>query len=97
MVAKGRALRIALPALVALPVLFSAGSMVFIKRACDEHFRRVEQPVVSGCLRYSDVAGCDRTVVQFESGKNTLTGYLCGQGNDKGLVVIFPFCEGRIR
>ena len=34
--------------------------------------------------------GYSRKAVSFQSGNNTLKGYVYGEGNDKGLVVIAP-------
>jgi uncharacterized protein len=73
--------------LAALLGLYAVGSMALIKSVFDKHFPRVEQSR-PGYLQYGDVDGYDRTVVHFESGKNTLTGYIYGGANQKGLVVI---------
>lgn len=77
-----------LACLIALVLLFSVGSMIFMKRVIDANFPRVDRPKFTGRLRYSDIDGYDRTTVQFRSGKNTLTGYIYGEKNNKGLVVI---------
>lgn len=71
-------------------LIFSIGSMVLIKNLYDLNFKRVENkdPKTTGFISYSDVVGYDRTKVEFESGKNTLTGYIYGESNTKGLVVI---------
>jgi hypothetical protein len=44
--------------------------------------------MTSAYLRYEDVAERRPRVVRFRSGKNPLTGYMFGEQNDKGLVVI---------
>ena len=85
---KDRGIRITLMSLAALVLLFALGSMVFLDRVYRSHFRRVDEPQVSGYLRYRDVGGYEHRVVHFDSGKNTLTGYIWGEENDKGLVVI---------
>ena len=73
---------------IALLFVFSAGSMVFAKSFYDGNFKRVNEPKYTGLLRYNDVSGYDRTKVDFKSGNNTLTGYIYGENNQKGLVVI---------
>lgn len=85
---KKKALKITLISLAAFILLFSIGSMIFVKNLYDKQFPRLDKPEFSRYLRYSDVDGYDRTRVEFESGKNTLTGYIYGEGNEKGLVVI---------
>ena len=76
--------------IVAFLLVFSSGSMIFIKNFYDKNFPRYDQPKYSGYLRFSDVKGNQPTLVKFKSGKNTLTGYLYGEGKSKGLVVIAP-------
>lgn len=85
---KKKALNIVLISLVSFILIFSIGSMIFIKSFYDEKFPRSDKPKFSGYLRYSDVDGYGRTVVEFASGENTLTGYLYGEGNEKGLVIV---------
>jgi hypothetical protein len=74
--------------LLALTVLLSVGSFVFVKHFYDDYFRRLEAPKSTAYLRYGDVPERSPRVVHFESGKNTLAGYVFGEPNDKGLVVI---------
>jgi len=50
--------------------------------------RRAESPVYRAFLTYRDVAGFDRRVVVFPSGDNFLMGYIFGEDNYKGLVVV---------
>ncbi len=69
-------------------VLFSVCSMVIVKTMYDKQFQRADKPKFSGYLTYGDLDGYDRRVVRFKSGNNTLTGYVYGERNDKGLVVI---------
>ena len=86
---KRKGLKVAVLSLIALLLVYSIGSFVFSKGFYDDHFRRVDdEPQYTGLLRYSDVSGYDRTVVHFKSGMNTLTGYIYGENNTKGLVVI---------
>lgn len=85
---KKKRLRIALLVLCAVVILFAIGSMVTVKVLYDSSFRRAERPQFSAYLRYDDVPEYDRRIVRFESGRNLLTGYLFGEGNEKGLVVI---------
>lgn len=80
--------RILLIGLAAALVLFLAVSMFYAKRAYDGAFSRHEKPAYSGYLQYSDVDEYKRSTVQFPSGNNTLTGYLFGEDNSQGLVVI---------
>lgn len=72
----------------AIVALFCIGSIIAVKVIYDGNFRRSERPQFSAYLRYDDAAGYDREVVQFKSGQHSLTGYLYGKGNEKGLVVI---------
>lgn len=81
-------LRTTLFVLLAIALVFSIGSLLFFKGFYDQSFPRFTQPKYSGYIRYQDVVGYDRTVVKFPSGENTLTGYVYGEKNQKGLVVI---------
>lgn len=69
-------------------VLFSICSMVVVKTMYDRQFPRADKPRFSGYLTHGDVDGYDRRVVRFRSGDNVLAGYVYGERNDKGLVVI---------
>lgn len=69
-------------------LVYCAGSMILIKTMYDQNFPRFTQSKYSGYIRYQDVVGVDRTLVEFQSGQNTLTGYVYGGMNQKGLVVI---------
>lgn len=86
--AKTNVFKITLIKIILFILLFSIGSMIFIKTTYDKNFQRSDKPEVSGYISYSDVVGYDRTEVEFKSGDNTLAGYLYGEGNEKGLVVI---------
>ncbi len=85
---KRKALKIAYLSLVALLLVWTVGSWLFVKSFYDSNFARLEQAKYSGFLRYSDVSGYPRSVIQFNSGENKLTAYICGEENQKGLVVI---------
>ena len=80
--------KIVLIGLVGFVLLFSIGAMILAKIIYDGQFPRVGAPEFSGYLRYGDVTGTPRTAVNFESGENTLRGYIYGAENTKGLVVI---------
>lgn len=54
----------------------------------NSNFGRAEPSMYSTSLRYSDITGYNRTQVSFMSGDNKLVGYIYGEENDKGLVVI---------
>lgn len=70
-------------------LVFSVVSFVIVKMNFDEIFHRTEPAEYSVYLRYDDVkADYAREEFSFESGKNTLQGYLYGAENTKGLVVI---------
>ncbi|MDF2685322.1 MAG: hypothetical protein K0S55_503 [Clostridia bacterium] len=75
-------------------ILFIIGSMLIVKNVYDVNFQRNDKPdpKFAGYISYSDVEQYKRTEVEFESGKNTLKGYIYGEDNvndnDKGLVVI---------
>jgi alpha-beta hydrolase superfamily lysophospholipase len=62
--------------------------MIFIKIIYDKQFPRYDKPEFSGYLTYKDVGDYSRTKVEFMSGENTLKGYIYGEENEKGLVVI---------
>lgn len=80
--------RIVLITLLVVVILFSVGSFISVKSLHDKNFQRSDRPQFSKYLRYDDAPEYNKKIVQFKSGKNTLTGYLYGEGNDKGLVVI---------
>jgi len=80
---------VVLTGVAVIVVLFSVCSMMVVKAMYDKQFGRADKPKFSGYLTYGDVDGyCDRRVVRFKSGDNTLVGYVYGEHNDKGLVVI---------
>ena len=83
-----RKANIVLMGLAAIVVLFSICSVIVVKATYDKQFQRADKPKFSGYLTYGDVDGYDRRVVRFRSGNHALTGYVYGERNDKGLVVI---------
>jgi pimeloyl-ACP methyl ester carboxylesterase len=83
-----RIAKVVLIGLATIVILFSVCSMVVVKTMYDRQFQRADKPRFSGYLTYGDVDGYDRRVVRFRSGGNTLVGYVYGEHNDKGLVVI---------
>ncbi len=80
--------KIVVTGLVGFVLLFSVGAMILAKIFYDGQFPRVDEPQFARYLQYSDVAGTPRTAVNLKSGENTLRGYIYGEENDKGLVVI---------
>ncbi len=83
-----RIANVVLIGLATVVVLFSVCSMVIVKTMYDKQFQRADKPRFSGYLTYGDVDGYHRRAVRFKSGNNALTGYVYGERNDKGLVVI---------
>ncbi len=69
-------------------VVFLIVSMVITKSIYDDNFGRAEKPNYSAFLCYKDISGYPRTEVSFLSGKNKLAGYIYGEENSNGLVVI---------
>jgi len=70
---------------------FLVGSMIFVAATYQSNFPRYDKKEYSGYLKYSDVKDSyNRTAVSFQSGDNTLKGYVYGEGSDKGLVIIAP-------
>ena len=75
--------------LIALLVLYISGSVVAVQVIYGTLFHRVEAPDYSGYLCYSDIAAdYPRREVHFPSGEVQLTGWLYGEDNDDGLVVM---------
>lgn len=72
---------------LAFLLLFSSISMTAMVFVFQVFFDRFDSN--TRYLTYKDVAErYDRSVIQFDSGNNKLIGYLYGEGNNKGLVVI---------
>ncbi len=82
--------RTVLICLLALILIFSTGSLIFINNLYEENFPRYDKAKYSGYLQFSDVPGYARSAVKFPSDKNSLTGYIFGERNMKGLVVLAP-------
>ena len=78
----------ALIGLAIIVLVFSVCSMIIVKVMYDREFCRSDKPKFSGYLRDGDIDGYDREMVRFKSGNNTLVGYIYGEENDKGLIVI---------
>ena len=75
--------------LVVFVVVFSVVSLCVIKYFMDERFERTVLSEYCFEIRYEDVKEqYDRELLQFMSGENQLQGYLYGQDNSKGLVVV---------
>ncbi len=85
---RGKMRRIVLLSIVAFVLVFSIVSMIVTKNIYDGNFDRADAPAYSGYLRYSDLKGYERSEVSFLSGENNLAGYVYGEDNNKGLVVI---------
>ena len=78
-----------LKVLLAALLLFSFVSMTGILFIFQTFFSRFEKNYHTGYLSYEDVKDqYDRSVITFPSGKNNLKGYLYGETQHKGLVVI---------
>ena len=87
--ARKRAILITLAVLLAIFLVVSAVTLVFVDINMREMFARAERPEYSTSLNYSDYeAGYPRSEISFYSGDNLLRGYLYGEGNTDGLVVI---------
>ena len=75
--------------LTVLLALYISGSVVAVQIIYGTLFHRVEAPDFSGFLCYSDIAAdYPRQEICFPSGEVRLTGWLYGEGNDDGLVVM---------
>ena len=77
--------------LIGFILIFSVISMGVTKYIYDHQFPRHDRydETVSAKLRYSDLSSdYPRQVVSFKSGKNMLRGYLYGDDNAKGLIVV---------
>ena len=91
---KNKIIRNVVIIVVAFLLVFSVASYVIVKVNFDKTFARTTMVPAeyTAYLRYEDVKDeYDRELISFESGENTLQGYLYGTDNDKGLVVV---CHG---
>ena len=86
---KRKALRTALLIILVFVPIFSAGSLIFIHTLYEKNFPRYDR-YRPGYLQFSDVPDYSHTDVKFQSGKNSLAGYIFGVENTNGLVVIAP-------
>ncbi|MDL2318819.1 alpha/beta hydrolase [Eubacteriales bacterium OttesenSCG-928-A19] len=80
--------KIILFSVVAFAIVFSVVSFLVTKSIFDENFGRVNAPQNTTSLRYADVVGYERRQVSFLSGENKLVGYVYGEENEKGLVIL---------
>lgn len=69
-------------------LVFAAVSLLVTKSIYDKNFGRVDAPKYSGFLRHADVTEYEHTELSFPSGENNLIGYVYGEENNKGLVVL---------
>lgn len=72
-------------------LLFALISLTVTKNVYDRQFPKVERhdESVTAKLRYDDIKDqYERSIVTFQSGKNTLTGYLYGHNHTDGLVIV---------
>jgi pimeloyl-ACP methyl ester carboxylesterase len=84
------ALRTSLIVLVLVGLVYSAVSLVSIHCLYTDNFPRYDRPKYSGYLQFTDLPESTYATIHFPSGKNNLAGYIFGQENNKGLVVISP-------
>ena len=86
---KRKTLKIIYLSIVAILLVFVAGSYAFSKTFYDRNFEHLTETNLTAKFRYNDISSnYPRTVVKFNSGKNLLTGYIYGEQNQKGLIVI---------
>lgn len=80
--------KIVLISLCAFILIFSIAAMLITKYVYDDNFGRADASAYTSFLRYEDITGYERTQISFMSGNNKLAGYIYGEDNDKGLIVI---------
>lgn len=88
---KKRRMKIVGLSIVGFILLFSIISMVIVMFIYNGQFPRYERhdTTVTAGLRYEDLAAqYPRSLVSFKSGNNRLQGYVYGQNQEQGLVVI---------
>lgn len=84
-----RTAKIILIILLSLIIVFYIVSFFIVQSVFNDMFGRAEIPENSVFYRYEDMKDkYPREEVTFKSGKNTLTGFIYGNENTKGLVVI---------
>jgi alpha-beta hydrolase superfamily lysophospholipase len=71
-------------------LISSTLSTVFLITLYEANFPRYDRPKYSYYLQFSDAPAYAHSVVTFPSGKNSLTGFIFGEENTKGLVVVSP-------
>ena len=73
-------------------LIFSIVSIIIIKNVYDKNFIRVDRPdysITAGNVNYNEFKNeYPRSNVSFLSGKNKLAGYIYGEENNKGLIVL---------
>lgn len=86
---KSRAGKIILWIVLIAFVVFSAVSLTVVYIVYGDNFSRAEMKKYTASLRYEDIKDMySRRDVEFMSGKNKLCGWVYGEDNDKGMVVI---------
>lgn len=81
--------KIILILLISVIALFIIASAVLVPVLMGKNFTRGEYGKYTVSYRYNDYKNkYSRTPVSFKSGKNTLQGYIYGEENDKGLIVV---------
>ena len=84
----GRLLKIFMIVVGVLAVIFVVVSFALINHFMRQYFNRSEQKKYSEYMRWADYEDFERETVTFPSGDETLTGYIYGKDNTKGLVVV---------
>ena len=84
----GRLLKIFMIVVGGLAAIFVVVSFALINHFMKQYFNRSEQKKSSEYMRWADYEDFERETVTFPSGDETLTGYIYGKDNTKGLVVV---------
>lgn len=86
---RNKKLRVSLTIVLVLSLLWSSTSLLVVKFVFDGNFARSEKPEYTRYLSFEDTKGkYERRPVTFKSGKHTLKGYIYGEKNNKGLIVM---------
>lgn len=81
--------KVILVVLIAVVALFIIASAILVPVLMGQNFARGEYGKYTASYRYEDYKDkYSRTSINFKSGKNTLQGYIYGEDNNKGLVVV---------
>ena len=72
----------------AVILIFCIGSFFAVKSVFRKNFERRDISYFTAFLRFDDIEDIYKKVVQFDSGENTLVGYVFGSENSHGLVVM---------